>query len=79
MPEVRFVAAGDHHRRAVAGPMSLNAIRRPCEAERVRCGAQGKVAAWISRGEAIAGIEVKARQEQRVREMAQDQILQKSR
>lgn len=38
-----------------------------------------EVAARIGRGEAIAGIEVKARQEQRVREMAQDQILQKSR
>lgn len=38
-----------------------------------------EVAARIGRGEAIAGIEVKARQEQRVREIAQDQILQKSR
>ena len=38
-----------------------------------------EVAARIGRGETIAGIEVKARQEQRVREMAQDQILQKSR
>ncbi|EZP67182.1 putative DNA primase [Sphingomonas paucimobilis] len=38
-----------------------------------------EVAARISRGEAVAGIEVKARQEQRVREMAQDQVLQKSR
>lgn len=38
-----------------------------------------EVAARLGRGEAIAGIEVKARQEQRVREMAQDQILQKSR
>jgi hypothetical protein len=37
------------------------------------------VAARLSRGEAVAGIEVKAKQEQRVREMAQDQILQKSR
>lgn len=38
-----------------------------------------EVAARISRGEAVAGIEVKARQEQRVREMAQDQVLHKSR
>ncbi|RSV14794.1 DNA primase [Sphingomonas sp. ABOLG] len=38
-----------------------------------------EVAARIGRGEAVAGIEVKARQEQRVREMAQDQVLQKSR
>src|SRR3546814_3031113 len=38
-----------------------------------------EVAARIGRGETIAGIEVKARQEQRVREMAPDQILQKSR
>lgn len=38
-----------------------------------------EVAARISRGEAVAGIEVKAKQEQRVREMAQDQVLQKSR
>lgn len=38
-----------------------------------------EVAARLGRGEAIAGIEVIARQEQRVREMAQDQILQKSR
>lgn len=37
------------------------------------------VAARISRGEAVAGIETKARQDQRVREMAQDQILQRSR
>lgn len=37
------------------------------------------IAARIGRGEAVAGIEVRARQEQRVREMAQDQILQKSR
>ncbi len=38
-----------------------------------------EVAARIGRGETITGIEVKQRQEQRVREMAQDQILQKSR
>jgi len=38
-----------------------------------------EVAARLGRGEAVAGIEVKAKQEQRVREMAQDQILQKSR
>jgi hypothetical protein len=38
-----------------------------------------EVAARIGRGEAVAGIEVKARQDQRVREMAQDQVLQKSR
>lgn len=38
-----------------------------------------EVAARIGRGETIAGIEVKQRQEQRVREMEQDQILQKSR
>lgn len=37
------------------------------------------VAARIGRGEAVAGIEVKAKQDQRVREMAQDQVLQKSR
>jgi hypothetical protein len=37
-----------------------------------------EVAARISRGEAVAGIEVKAKQEQRVREMAQDQVLQMS-
>jgi hypothetical protein len=37
------------------------------------------VAARLGRGEAIAGIEVKARQEQQAREMAQDQVLQKSR
>ncbi|OAH42117.1 DNA primase [Sphingobium yanoikuyae] len=37
------------------------------------------VAARISRGEQIAGIEVKAKQDQRVREMEQSQILQKSR
>jgi hypothetical protein len=37
------------------------------------------VAARISRGERISGIEVKQQQAQRVREMAQDQILQKSR
>jgi hypothetical protein len=38
-----------------------------------------EVASRIGRGETIASIEVKQRQEQRVREMAQDQILQKSR
>lgn len=38
-----------------------------------------EVAARISRGETIAGVEIKAKQEQRSREMAQDQILQKSR
>src|SRR3546814_1193841 len=38
-----------------------------------------EVAARLGRGETIAGIEVKARQEQRVRELAQDQILQESR
>jgi hypothetical protein len=37
------------------------------------------VAARIGRGETISGVEVKARQDQRLREMAQDQILQKSR
>ena len=37
------------------------------------------VAARISRGEQIAGIEVKAKQGQRVREIEQSQILQKSR
>jgi len=37
------------------------------------------VAARIGRGETISGVEIKARQDQRVREMAQDQILQKSR
>jgi hypothetical protein len=38
-----------------------------------------EVAARIGRGETVAGIEIKAKQDQRVREMAQDQILQKSR
>jgi len=38
-----------------------------------------EVAARIGRGEAVAGIEVRAKQDQRVREMAQDQVLQKSR
>jgi hypothetical protein len=51
-----------------------HARRREFVAER-----KEEVAARIGRGEAIAGIEVKARQDQRVREMAQDQILQKSR
>lgn len=37
------------------------------------------VAARIGHGETISGVEVKARQDQRMREMAQDQILQKSR
>jgi hypothetical protein len=37
------------------------------------------VAARIGRGERIAGIEVKQQQAQRVREMAQDQSLEKSR
>src|SRR3546814_4585039 len=38
-----------------------------------------EVAARIGRGETIAGIEVKPRQEQRVRAMAQDQLRQTSR
>lgn len=37
------------------------------------------VAARISRGDRIAGVEVKQQQAQRVREMTQDQVLQKSR
>ncbi len=51
-----------------------HAKRREFVAER-----KEEVAARLGRGEAIAGIEVKTRQEQRVREMAQDQRLQKSR
>jgi hypothetical protein len=66
----------------VALAMAVAAERFPNDHEKRRefvAERKEAVAARIGRGEAIAGIEVKARQEQRVREMAQDQILQKSR
>lgn len=66
----------------VALAMAVAADRFPGEHARQRefvAERKEEVAARIGRGETIAGIEVKARQEQRVREMAQDQILQKSR
>lgn len=66
----------------VALAMAVAAERFPNNHERRRefvAERKEEVAARISRGEAVAGIEVKAKQEQRVREMAQDQVLQKSR
>lgn len=66
----------------VALAMAVAAERFPNDHEKRRefvAERKEEVAARIGRGEAVAGIEVKARQEQRVREMAQDQILQKSR
>jgi hypothetical protein len=52
---------------------------QPAKQREFVAGRKEDVAARISRGERIAGIEVKQQQAQRVREMAQDQILQKSR
>ena len=66
----------------VALAMAVATERFPSDHEKRRefvSERKEEVAARISRGETIAGIEVKARQEQRMREMAQDQILQKSR
>jgi hypothetical protein len=66
----------------VALAMAVAAERFPNDHEKRRefvAERKEEVAARIGRGEAVAGIEVKARQEQRVREMAQDQVLQKSR
>jgi hypothetical protein len=66
----------------VALAMAVAAERFPADHEKRRefvAERKEEVAARIGRGETVAGIEVKARQEQRVREMAQDQILQKSR
>jgi hypothetical protein len=66
----------------VALAMAVAAERFPADHEKRRefvGERKEEVAARIGRGETVAGIEVKARQEQRVREMAQDQILQKSR
>ena len=66
----------------VALAMAVAAERFPNDHEKRRefvAERKEEVAARIGRGETVAGIEVKARQEQRVREMAQDQILQKSR
>lgn len=66
----------------VALAMAVAVERFPTDHEKRRefvAERKEEVAARLGRGEAIAGIEVKARQEQRVREMAQDQILQKSR
>jgi len=66
----------------VALAMAVAAERFPNDHEKRRefvAERKEEVAARLGRGEAIAGIEVKAKQEQRVREMAQDQILEKSR
>jgi len=66
----------------VALAMAVAAERFPSDHTKQRefvAERKEEVALRIGRGEAIAGIEVKGRQEQRVREMAQDQILQKSR
>lgn len=66
----------------VALAMAVAAERFPNDHEKRRefvAERKEEVAARLGRGEAVAGIEVKAKQEQRVREMAQDQILQKSR
>lgn len=66
----------------VALAMAVAAERFPADHEKRRefvAERKEEVSARIGRGETVAGIEVKARQEQRVREMAQDQILQKSR
>ncbi|WP_430637555.1 hypothetical protein [Sphingomonas hankookensis] len=62
--------------------MAVAAERFPNDHEKRRefvAERKEEVAARLGRGEAVAGIEVKTKQEQRVREMAQDQILQKSR
>lgn len=66
----------------VALAMAVAAERFPNDHEKRRefvAERKEEVAARLGRGEAVAGIEVKAKQEQRVREMAQDQILQKLR
>lgn len=66
----------------VALAMAIATERFPSEPARQRefiAERKEDVAARIGRGETISGVEVKARQDQRVREMAQDQILQKSR
>lgn len=66
----------------VALAMTVAADRFPNDHEKRRefvAERKEDVAARLGRGEAIAGIEVKARQEQQVREMTQDQVLQKSR
>lgn len=66
----------------VALAMAIAADRFPNEPGRQRefiAERKEDVAARIGRGETISGVEVKARQDQRVREMAQDQILQRSR
>lgn len=66
----------------VALAMAVAAERFPNDHEKRRefvAERKEEVAARLGRGEVVAGIEVKAKQEQRVREMAQDQILQKSR
>lgn len=66
----------------VALAMAVASERFPTDHEKRRefvAERKEEVAARLGRGEAIAGIEVKARQEQRVREMTQDQVLQKSR
>lgn len=66
----------------VAFAMAVAADRFPGDHDKRRqfvAEHKEKVVARIGRGETIVGIEVKAHQEQRAREMAQDQILQKSR
>lgn len=66
----------------VALAMAIAIDRFPNEPARQRefiAERKEDVAARIGCGETISGVEVKARQDQRVREMAQDQILQKSR
>lgn len=66
----------------VAFAMAVAADRFPSDHEKRRkfvVERKEEVAARIGRGETIAGIEIKARQGQRLREMAQDQILQKAR
>jgi hypothetical protein len=66
----------------VALAMSVAADRFPDDHEKRRefvAERKEEVAIRIGRGDAVAGIEVKARQEQRAREITQDQVLQKSR
>lgn len=75
-PELR--KAQSHVARAIA----VAAERFPVDpAKRREFVAERKedVAARIGRGEAITGIEIKAKQDQRVRELAQDQVLQRTR
>lgn len=66
----------------VALAMVIAVERFPSEPARQRefiAERKEDIAARIGRGETISGVEVKARQDQHMREMAQDQILQKSR